>query len=70
MISSKKKKKSVEHPSSHCVPRGELSAQSELVEKCKALQHELEKVKNERDRANQCLEDERAKIDKFEEDRR
>ena len=64
------KKMSVEHPSNPLVPRGELSAQSELVEKYKALQRELEKVKNERDQANQYLEDERAKTDKFEEDRR
>ena len=71
MTSSKEmKKKSVELPSSPCVPSGELPAQSELVEKCKALQHELEKVKNERDQANQSLEDERAKTDKSEEDRR
>ena len=66
--SKEMKKMSVEHPSSPHVPRGELSAQSELVEEYKALQHELEMVKNERDRANQYLENERARTDKFEQD--
>ena len=60
------KKTSVEPPSSPLVPH----ARSELVEKCKALQLELEVVKKERDQGRRDLEDKRATVRKYEEDRR